>query len=137
MTYPDEPHDSESLFVDPSSGDLYLFAKENLGPASLYVARAPLADGETRVLEAVGSVDPNGSITGADARELELVIRTYSGMLYVTRSAGESWGDALMRAPTRLPCVIRKADSTDLPDPGRPRIRVWPLVGSFSGAPCS
>jgi hypothetical protein len=102
LTYPDAPHDSESLFVDPSSGDLYLFAKENVGLASLYVARAPLADGETRELEAVGSLDPNGSITGADARELELVIRTYSGMLYFTRSAGESWGDALMRAPTRL-----------------------------------
>jgi hypothetical protein len=82
FTYPDGPHDSEALIVDPTSGDLYVLSKENEGPHRVYRAAAPLVDGQTRMLEHVVDVLPGRSladaVTAADVdAEGRFSVRTY------------------------------------------------------------
>ena len=42
LTYPDRPHDAESLVVHPTTGDVYVVTKSFSRQARVYVARAPL-----------------------------------------------------------------------------------------------
>lgn len=105
LRYPDRPHDCEAIAVDPASGDLYLFAKENVGPADVFVARGPIAAGEERVLERVASIDPGSSVTGADFAVAgdELVLRTYRSVLLWERGGAETLAETLARAGRALP----------------------------------
>ncbi len=105
LRYPDMPHDCEGIFVDASGGALYLFAKENSGPANLYRAALPLAGGADEVLELAGVITPSGSITAADALGDRLVVRTYTRALLFVRAPGEAWGDVVARAPVILPLM--------------------------------
>jgi hypothetical protein len=80
LTYPDGPHDAETLLVDPLTLDLYVVTKDDV--ASVYVKRAPHDDAGPFVLEALGerpalppiatggSVSPDGTrvvVRGYDA----------------------------------------------------------------------
>ncbi|MDZ4700979.1 MAG: hypothetical protein SH809_14825, partial [Rhodothermales bacterium] len=62
LTYPDGPHNSETLMVDPATGDLYIVTKSS-GRQAVY--RAPLAPagGAAFVLERVGEVALRGSVS--------------------------------------------------------------------------
>lgn len=69
LRYPDGPHDAEALLVHPTSGDLYIVAKQ--APPRVYVARAPLAAGAARTMEKVATLPLEGvglfgSVTGGD-----------------------------------------------------------------------
>lgn len=103
LRYPDRPHDAEALAFDPETSDLYVFAKEDSGPSSVYVARAPHAFGAEVVLEQVATIDTGSSVTAADLLGDELLVRTYRGVLLFARSAGESWSTALSRPGRILP----------------------------------
>ncbi len=111
MTYPDAPHDCEAIAVAPN-GDLYLLSKENTGPSTLYVARAPFETG--LVLEMVTTVDIGGPIAPgngqATAMDLSpggraLLVRTYNRVHLFTREPEEDWAAALLRPATRLPAA--------------------------------
>jgi hypothetical protein len=102
FTYPDGPHDCESVAVDPETGDLYLLAKEDTDDPALYVARAPLASG---VLERVGTMTLRGSATAMDLSPggRGLLVRTYSAVRVFVRGRDEGWAEAIARPAMRLP----------------------------------
>lgn len=109
LTYPDAPHDCESLAVDPGSGDLYMLTKEDAGPSTLFVARAPLASG---VLELVVTIEIGGPLapgsSNATAMDISpggraLLVRTYDRAHLFARSDTETWAEALGRAALSVP----------------------------------
>ena len=110
--YPDRPHDAETMFVDPLSGDLYILTKEGDGASHLVVARAP-HDTESRVtLEHLttitfgeGELDGNRQTTAGDMSPAgdSIVIRTYSRIFLWIREPGVSVADAMDGPAISLP----------------------------------
>jgi hypothetical protein len=117
MTYPDGPHDAESLLLAPD-GTPYIVTKEVLGSSGVYRPSAPLADGSTVPLERVGTVNftltgtPGGPVGragelmatgGAVARDGQLLaLRTYTDA-YVWPLSGSDVMGALSGRPVRIP----------------------------------
>ncbi|MGY1603864.1 hypothetical protein [Geodermatophilus sp. SYSU D00815] len=116
LTYPDGPHDAESLLLAPD-GTPYLVTKEVLGASGVYRPAAPLADGGTVPLERVGTVSftltgtqggPVGragqlmATGGAVSRDGRLLaLRTYTDA-YVWPLSGSDVPGALAGEPVRL-----------------------------------
>lgn len=107
LTYPDGPHDCESLAVEPETGDLYLLAKEDTDDPGLYRARAPLTSG---TLERVLTLTLRGSATAMDLSPggRGLLVRTYPAVRLWLREPGEPWSEALAR-PSRRVSVVGEA----------------------------
>ncbi|UJR78198.1 hypothetical protein [Sandaracinus amylolyticus] len=105
LRYPDRPRDAEAIAIDPPSGDLFVLAKEDAGASDVFVARAPLADGETRTLERVAMIQLASMITAADVSSdgHELIVRTYRDVAWWRRDRDEGWADALARPAILLP----------------------------------
>ncbi|MGY1619634.1 hypothetical protein ACI797_23080 [Geodermatophilus sp. SYSU D00691] len=117
LTYPDGPHDAESLLLAPD-GTPYLVTKEVLGASGLYRPTAPPADGGTVALERVGTVTftltgteggPVGragqlmATGGAVSRDGRLLaLRTYTDA-YVWPLSGSDVPGALAGEPVRVP----------------------------------
>jgi len=124
LTYPDGPHDAESLFVDPVSGRIFIVTKEYEPktyvprPSGVYRAPAHLAGGDDKVLERVATIDftklPTGSVqchfsyadnwrvptaAAISADGSVIAIREYCSLHLWTRSPGESVAKALSRSP--------------------------------------
>ena len=100
LAYPDGPHDCEGMFVDPNSGDVYLFSKVDTGTADLYRGSALRVPGPN-TLEHVGTLDMS-SITGADMSSdgERLAVRNYSQIRVFAVEGGDVAG-ALASAPLR------------------------------------
>jgi len=111
FTYPDGPHDAESLFIDPESGDLVIVTKNwDGGPAGIYRAPGDLTTGTSTVLEAVGSVDLRsfGQLaTGADisADGSVIALRTYGSVLLWWRQDGATVAETMGGGPCEAPTV--------------------------------
>lgn len=108
-SYPDGPRDAEALFVDPTTGDVYVIDKV-VGPdAHLYrLTRAAMTAGSPATFERVGSVTlPSwlGLVTSADisADGTTIAVRTYTDVFVFAREPDESVADALSRDPCRAP----------------------------------
>lgn len=110
LTYPDRAHDAEAMFVDPTTGLLYLFAKETLGHANFYRLRPPFGDG-THMLELAGTLHvgaetfPGLMITAAAIRSDGgmIAFRTYGSLLAFDRAPGTSVEAALASTVHVLP----------------------------------
>nr|WP_218859539.1 hypothetical protein [Petropleomorpha daqingensis] len=63
MSYPDGPHDAESLLLAPD-GTAYIVTKEILGASGVYKPSAPLAEGVVTPLQRVAQV--NFTLTGTE-----------------------------------------------------------------------
>jgi hypothetical protein len=120
-TYPDGPHDTEAVAVDPVAGSIYVLTKRT-EPAELH--RLPLrpATGDAVLTSTlVAGVDslpgrdeaggllaaavpyhwqPTGMDIAADGSAL--VILTYADVYYYPRRPEEAWPEALARAPRPL-----------------------------------
>jgi hypothetical protein len=100
LTYPDGPHDAETLLVDPATGDILVITKLLLGgTVGIYRAAAPLAAGSTTQLTEVDTLTyPSGlanAVTGGDvsADGTAIVIRTYGNVRVYNRAGGATlWG---------------------------------------------
>ena len=97
LRYPDGARNAEALFVDPSSGELYLIEKSgDGGPVDIFRAPANLAAGSTTELSRVGILDlPGGSsssVTGAAITNdgTAIAVRTYGDVRIWTRDVGQS-----------------------------------------------
>ena len=114
FTYPDGPHDAESIVVDPVSGALLIVTKEFSGTSKVFKAPANLAAGSTTVLSAVGSVTLGtglaGLATGADVTPAGdvLAIRTYATVKLFQRTTGQP----LEAAVTTTACSVTSATET-------------------------
>lgn len=99
LRYPDQPRDSEALFVLPD-GTPYLVTKGRRNPVELFRVPGPLRNGARVVLQRVSglsSTEPGriNQVTGAAATPdgERVAVRTYTG-LYVFRTADLLSGDA-------------------------------------------
>jgi hypothetical protein len=113
LSYPDgQSYDSETLLIDPISGDLFLVTKTTSGTSGVYRAAAPLLSGSARTLEQVatlrtendgergserttgGTISPDGSL---------ILIKTYTRAYLWMRAEGQSIGEALRALPCPAP----------------------------------
>lgn len=107
LRYPDRPHDTEALLIDPANADLYLITKRDV-PAQVFRLQAANLDiGKVNNLEAVSSL----AITGICAADISadrsaILIKTLSqAFLWRLHDDQESIVTALQRPPTRVPYV--------------------------------
>ncbi len=98
LTYPDGPHDAETLLVDPTTGRLVIFTKTASGASAAY--RAPTAG--SGVMEKVADVRFPGATTGGDANAGRVVVRTYTAAYEWDVQPGESLAALLARPPEPL-----------------------------------
>lgn len=107
LSYPDGPHDAETLLVDPRSGELAIVTKQLSGESGVYVARHPdaAAGGATLTLRHVATLhlDLGGLATGGDvsADGRVVAVRTYTGLVAWAKRPGASLAATLRRAPCR------------------------------------
>lgn len=111
FTYPDNPTDCESLFVDPQTGDLYFLEKKNSGETFFFRSPPPV-DGQSITLEKLHSLRfgskeyPGSSYTTAGAISPDrraIVIKTYTSVLLFPWKNGESFEDASSKIPIPIP----------------------------------
>jgi hypothetical protein len=110
VSYPDGPHDCESLFVDPWTGDLYFVVKEYvLETTQVFRLQAPAADlpavpAAAIVLDPVADF-PFAAATAADMSPdgLLLAVRGYFGGRLFRREPGQSVADMLATGSCDLP----------------------------------
>jgi hypothetical protein len=112
ITYPDGPHDAETLLVHPVTGDVTLVTKSGAGSVA-YELRAPLVTGSRRTAERVGDVLLESFVpltTGGDVhpKAESVLLRTYTAVLLYLLEPGERVGEALGRAPCVLEAPIER-----------------------------
>jgi hypothetical protein len=70
IEYPDAPHDAETLFVHPQTGDVYILTKELEGASGVYKLSKNYDVRKTNPLEKIADFTvpsiPNGFLTGGD-----------------------------------------------------------------------
>jgi hypothetical protein len=100
LTYPDGPHNSEALLVDPATGDIYIATKANERTRLYRAAAGNLMANSPAVLELVANLKVE-DISGGDisrSGDRVLLRKEDRGWLW-TRQAGEELTAALKRAP--------------------------------------
>lgn len=99
LTYPDGLHDAEAMSVDPLTGDVYVFTKEEAPPSKIFRVKAPIQSG---VVEEIGTLDAS-NLNGADFSPSgeELVVRDYVQAYYWARTAESSWSETIVAAPQK------------------------------------
>jgi hypothetical protein len=114
FTYPDGPHDAETLMVDPSTGDLVIITKDwsFAGHSVVYRAPGDLAGGSTTVLEKVATLAlPVATlVTGGDVSSDGSVValRSYRGVDLYARPAGQPLWSAFTSTPCAGPAPVEK-----------------------------
>lgn len=109
LTYPDGPHDAEAMFVDPTTGDLYIATKEKKRSRVYKAAGSELRGGGAVKLAPVGELDVDEVSAGSmspDGKRI-LLRREGQGWLW-TREAGESVAEALARRPQKVPVLGKR-----------------------------
>lgn len=104
-TYPDGPHDAETLLADPLSGDLFVVTKAGT-TSQVFRWPAPQRRGETVTLEEVGTVTHAATTsTGGDIspRGDFVIVRTYLGARLWLRPRGTTLAEAFASEPCQLP----------------------------------
>jgi hypothetical protein len=99
FTYPDRPHDAEAMAVDPLTGDMYIFSKEETAPSKIFRAKAPLKSGELEYVADINSNWLNGADFSPSGREL--LVRNYTSVFYWTRPADKTWSATLSSPPNK------------------------------------
>lgn len=99
--YPDGPRDAEAMFVDPQTKDIYIISKREAN-VRLYRFPYPQNINEVTTLQAYGEL-PLSFVTGAAISPdgSEIVVRTYTNILYWKRNANQTIADALQNGNSR------------------------------------
>jgi len=100
--FPDHlPHNIESVFIDPRSGDLMMVLKHNMNGAALYRAPKAMVEAGGGRLENAGTLDIGPLATGADISSdgSQIVVRTYQHAYTWQRGADQSIADAMHVTP--------------------------------------
>lgn len=110
FTYPDGPHNAETLLADPATGGLFIVTKA-LGVSSVYAFPLPLTPGKSVVLKKGGDLSlpiMPALITGGDVHPggRGVLLRTYSDVWLFPQSKGMSVVDALLGTPCAEPAPI-------------------------------
>ena len=120
--YPDGPHDCEAAAVDPRGEKIYFITKRTSPPIVYTVPLRPDPRGATVIAEKVAPITgiplpsttqkilptPTGryraQVTGMDFSpdQLHAAVLSYGNVMLYDRRPGESWAEALNRAPVLL-----------------------------------
>ena len=119
VSYPDGPHNCETLLLDPETREIYLVIKRGNDVPTLYRGTTSGRPGVPQTLENLGEMpyfatptpedpaermyDPAGILAGdlsTDGREI--IIRTHRREFYWHRQPGESISDAMRLRPPRV-----------------------------------
>jgi hypothetical protein len=94
LTYPDGPHDAETLLVDPATGTITIVTKNRGGPGQVFVATDAVAGARSELVE-FGLLDLSttldGVATAGDHADAFVLIRTYLAVLAYPTTEGEWW----------------------------------------------
>lgn len=107
LVYPEaEGHDAEGFFVDPVSGDLFVFTK-SAGESSVFrAARSQLIAETTSVLDRVGRLSFSNVSSAAISRDGSYIaVRRESAAKLWVRQPGQTVSEALQTEPFDLPVV--------------------------------
>ncbi|HVL93711.1 MAG TPA: hypothetical protein VM264_10250 [Acidimicrobiales bacterium] len=107
LRYPDGAHDAEALLVHPTTGDLFVVAKEASTTPAVYRAAAPLRPGEAREMTRVPGLRLPGFtarlelVTGGDISPdgRRVVLSTYAAGYELELPAGDAAFDDIWRRP--------------------------------------
>lgn len=103
--YPDGSHDTEAMFVDPKTRDIYLVTKRDV-VSFLYVIPYPQTLGEIYTIYKVGEFSFREASAGSVSPDGDrIMIKNRQDIFYWTRSEGERMMDLLARTPVRAPYV--------------------------------
>jgi len=130
LTYPDGPHDAETVIVDPETGRPVVVTKDVAGglsrvyrlPAEGSGVLEPLAQLDVRALDGGGLARPSWSVTGGatspDRRRI--VLRSYLAAWIWWVAPGETLAAVLARAPETLnPPIDRQPEAVSFTRDGR------------------
>lgn len=110
LSYPDAPHDAETLLVDPVGGDLLIVSK---GAQTLLFRRpAPLSSGELEQLP-----DPNFPSATATAGDISplgefVIVRGYADAFAWLRGPDQTIGEAMLGEPCPIPLAAEQQGET-------------------------
>jgi hypothetical protein len=108
-TYPDGPHDAETLLADPASGDLFVVTKEESGPSLVFRLPSSASTEVATALELVAQItlpaSGNRMATGGDTHPCapRFLLRTYTRAYEFRGPPGGSLLEAFAAAPTAVP----------------------------------
>jgi hypothetical protein len=113
FTYPDRPHDCETLMVDPKNGDFLFVTREADGSAVVFLAPGTTLPDTPTVLVRLVALQVGAS--GANAGDISptgdrALLRTYEAALLFVRAPGATWALTFATAPHSLP-VANEAQS--------------------------
>jgi hypothetical protein len=103
LVYPDGSHNAEAMFVDPTTGALYLITKESRGARVYEIARDALRSGERGRLEFVTDLDVDNVSAAAISPDGTLIVmrREDQGWLW-SRQPGQGVVEALQAPPQSI-----------------------------------
>jgi hypothetical protein len=105
FAYPDEPHDAETLMIDPAAGDIYVVTKSRNTAAGVYKLKPSFGAGTIRaekIADIAVPAIPNGFLTGGDiaADSSRLVICDYfAAYEFVLPSGAKSFDEIWKQKP--------------------------------------
>lgn len=104
LSYPDGPHDVETLMVDPEQGDLYLVSKRD-ERSRLYRAASPAAGDQQILLEALGELRIKACVAGDISPDGSVILlKNYKNVYVYQRAPGTNLVRCLLDTkPKRLP----------------------------------
>jgi hypothetical protein len=104
LKYPDGPKDSETLLVDPISGDLFVLTKRESKNTLYKASKDLLIDGNMVELEKVLQLPVTLSVGGdISADGSQVLIKNYWVIYYWVRMEGETLAETLSRKAVLLP----------------------------------
>ena len=98
----------EAFFLDPLSGDLYVFTK-NIGQCKVYTSPFPFSKTYRNDLKLIGKFDIKGEkVTATDISKdgYHVAVKSYNYIFYWDITENEKLVDMFKRLPTRLPYDI-------------------------------
>lgn len=106
LNYPDSPHNAESLFIDPWTGDLFIVTKESTTSRVYSTTQAALNSGTNVILTFVRNLTfdiPSAADISPTGREI--IVRQEDFARLWTRTNGQSINSALAGTPVTIPVI--------------------------------
>lgn len=100
--YPDGQWNSEAMFIDHATKDIYLVTKRE-ATAKLFRLPAPQATSGVITAEFIADLtDTNITASDSSPDNTELLLKNYDQVLYWKRGKKETWAEALKRSAKKL-----------------------------------
>lgn len=108
VSYPEGPKDSETLLVDPLTGDIFIITKAEWN-VSVYHAPYPQVLDRAISLEKITTLPFPGAVGGDISKDgHQIIIKTYRQVYYWNRNANETIKNAFQRSPVNLPYLVER-----------------------------